>query len=129
MKTVRSAFEGVLGNLIYALIVVVFITYLSRIASVWQKPLMNGLMAGFLVIGIILLSKTIARLPKKYEPTTIDNIEFRVRLWLDNFRLGVKNSPIKDSHFHYIVTTEGGRNIGIVRLWPTRSFVPVGLLV
>ena len=55
------------------------------------------------------------RLPKRPDPVTHENAGRRIRDWLDEFNLTVKNIHDPDSDFFYIVTTDGGKKISISR--------------
>ena len=89
--------EGISQNLLVTLAFAAIpggaVTYLSHMNSVWATPALRGLEAAFFVSITVLAVKGARRLPAKRIIPTVKNIESCVRLWLDHFRVGVRNDP------------------------------------
>ena len=104
------------ANLLYAAVVVAAVTYLSHIASVWTWPLIHGGLAGLLFLCILLAAKAIRNLPPSGDRITTDNIEQKVRHWLDRSNLTVQRAPQAETHFRFLISTDGGKKVVLGRL-------------
>ncbi|MCU1226360.1 MAG: hypothetical protein JWQ42_4453 [Edaphobacter sp.] len=106
---------GIVGSLMATVIVGVFVAVVSHLGSTWTVPIIHGVLTAMLTLAICLGVMALRVMPKAYKPTTVNNVEQRIRQWLDNFHLTVKNSPIEAAFFNLRVTTDGGKHILIAR--------------
>ena len=108
--------QGLITNMISWLITVVggvITAILIRRGSAWGTPLLGGL-AAFAFIGLGLMAlKQLGRLSE--QRTNLRNVESHVRLWLDKFRVAVKNDPNEETYFRFIVTTPNNTKIIVGR--------------
>ena len=88
-------------------------TYFTHAGSVWVKPILFGGSAWIITFCSILSVRLMGRVPKKTDPITLDNVALRIREWFDAFGLTVKTVHDPESSFGYVVTTDGGRKIGV----------------
>jgi hypothetical protein len=110
--------RGIITNIVSAILVAgagVVITVLARNASLWTTPVLYGLSASALLSISILAFRAMVRIPRARTLPTIENIESLVRLWLDNFRLGVRNDPNPETFFRLIVTMDSGTKLVVGR--------------
>lgn len=113
---IKSIFQGVTANVVYALIPGGVVIYLSHLGSAWTVPLIQGGLTTLLVLAILLAAKAMRNLPPSRDRTTLHNIESKVRSWLDRSNLTVKNEPNSETYFRFIVTTDGGKKVILGRL-------------
>lgn len=90
-------------------------TLLARYLSNWATPALYGLAGSALLSVTIVALKAIARLPRRRPVTDLENIESEVHRWLDNFRVTVKNDPITEAYFRFIVTLDSGTKVVVGR--------------
>jgi Uncharacterized conserved protein (DUF2299) len=102
------------SNLI-AFIVGGSVTYLQHEGSAWVKPMLFGGAAWLITFCSILFVRVSRNLPIKVKPVTVDNVQHRLRDWLDKYNMTVKSISDSVSHFFFIVTTDGGKKISILR--------------
>jgi hypothetical protein len=99
--------QGLITNGAWALLVLgtgVVVTLLARHASVWAVPALYGLAASTLVLISIVALKVVRSLPAKRPVIDLDNVEKEIRIWLDKFRTAVRNDPIPEAYFRFMVT-------------------------
>ncbi len=106
---------NIVATMLIALAVAIGGAIMTYLGSIWAKPLLVGGSLGLITLLILLAIRAMTLMPKASEPTTLENVEGRVRDWLHNFHLGVKNSPIPAAHFNFVVTTDGGKTVFIAR--------------
>lgn len=113
---------GIIASLISTLLVGIFVALLSYFGSRWTIPAIHGALASFFTLGLSLGVMALRRMPRLNNPTTSENVEARVRDWLDKFHLSVRRLQSNDTaHFHFVVSTTAGKTIGIARgrtEWP-----------
>lgn len=110
--------QGLITNIVATILVAgagVVIAVIAKTATGWLAPVLYGLAGSALLSVIILALMGIARLPRARRTTNTENVESLVRLWLDNFRFGVRNDPVQEALFRLIVTTDGGTRIIVGR--------------
>lgn len=71
---------------------------------------------GLLVLAISAVNRAYRAFKPDEEPTTLDNLESRIKQWLDNFSFEVKRASIPDAHFRYLITTDSQVTIILGRL-------------
>jgi hypothetical protein len=103
-----------ISNLIAGIVAFV-VTYLSHDGSAWVKPLLCGAGAWLLTFCSILAYRISKNLPVKTKPIDAGNVQQRIREWVDKFNLTVKSVKDENSYFFFIVTTDGGKKVSIVR--------------
>src|SRR6266849_7687369 len=103
-RWIEGISQGIIATVIFALISGGAVTYLSLINSIWTVPILRGLGTIALFCISIFAIKGIRLLPAKRTIPNLKNIETCVRLWLDNFRVGVKNDPIPTTYFRVVAT-------------------------
>jgi hypothetical protein len=91
------------------------VTYLSHDGSAWVKPLLCGAGAWLLTFCSILAFRISKNLPVKNRPMDATNVQQRIRDWVDKFNMTVKSVKDEESHFFFIVTTDGGKKVSISR--------------
>jgi hypothetical protein len=106
---------GVISSILATLIVGVVVAIISHLDSTWTKPIVNGILAALLTLGASIGIMILRVIPKIHRPTNTRNIEGRIREWFDAFHLGVRKTAQPDTYFHFIVTTSGGKEIGVAR--------------
>ena len=106
---------GVIGSLIATTMVGIVVAIVSHLGSPWTMPIIDGIIAAMLTLAICIGIMALRIMPKSYKATTVNNVEQRIRQWLDNFHLTVKNIPIEAAFFNLRVTTDGGKHILIAR--------------
>jgi hypothetical protein len=117
-STVSNWRSGLVINLasnLIGLIVGVIVTYLKHEGSGWVVPVLCGGAAWLITFCLILAWRNMRNLPPKMELTTSDNVERKIREWLDKFSLTVQAVRDEGCHFFFIVTTDGGKKISISR--------------
>lgn len=90
-------------------------TYLSHDGSPWVKPLLSGGAAWLITFSSILVFRIFRNLPVKPRPMDVDNVQQRIRDWLDKYNITVKSVSDPTSYFLFILTTDGGKKITILR--------------
>ena len=91
------------------------VTYLSHDGSTWIKPVLAGGFAWLLTFCSLLAIRISRTFPVKVTPLNADNVQQRIRDWLDKFNMTVKNETDDQSHFLFTVTTDGGAKVCIRR--------------
>jgi hypothetical protein len=102
----------------------------TRFGAVWERPIINGLVTGGVVLSLYLSTRALLSLPAATSKITPDEIEPYVLQWLHRFNLTVKRDPINDFHFNYVVTTDGKRNVAVgrpIKDWPDYLTLAAGL--
>jgi hypothetical protein len=89
--------------------------YLSHEGSSWVFPLLFGAMAWLLTVGIWLVASVLRTLPARQVRITDSNLRTVLRNWLDDIGLKVKSAAEESAEFTFIVTTDGGKVISIMR--------------
>jgi len=91
------------------------VTYLSHDGSAWVRPVLCGGAAWLITFCSILAYRAARYLPVKSKPIDVDNVQQRIRDWLDKYNMTVKSVNDDDCHFLFIITTDGGKKVTIVR--------------
>jgi hypothetical protein len=100
------------------LMVVTFVsaTLYTHFGKEWARPIMNGLITGAGAMSLYLSLRAVLSLPLATVKATPENIGEKILGWLHKFGLTVKSSPDTEGFaFFLIVTTDGGKKIGINR--------------
>jgi hypothetical protein len=121
--------SGLVVNLVsnfIAAIVGGIVTYFSHEGSVWVKPLLFGGVAWLITFCSILAVRFMRRIPSKVDPVTVENVKRRIRDWFDDFNLGVKTVQDDDTYFGFLVTTDNGKKIAVIR---SKKITPNHLIV
>ena len=84
-KKEEQWFEKLAQNLLASLIFSALVAVFTRYGRSWTKPVLIGLLAGTLLSSFLFLLRIALALPRIEKPTTTENIEDRVRTWLDSF--------------------------------------------
>ena len=114
-RWIESILQNVVATVLIALVPGAGIAYLARIGSQWTTPLLlGGLAAALSSLTAFLLRRQIG-LPIKRETVSIENVEDLTRVWLNNFRVGIKNDPLPEASFRFLVTMDGGMQLIIGR--------------
>ncbi len=109
---INNVYAGVALMVICALSSVLY----SRFGQAWQVPIINGLVTGAIVLSLFLSLRAVLSLPTATNKTTPENVGGKVLAWLHKFGLTVKSCPDETAFdFFLIVTTEGGKVIGVKR--------------
>jgi hypothetical protein len=114
-RWIEGILQGALATVLLALLPLAAVTYLARIRSEWTAPILLGLSAGALVSVIFAAINATRRLPPQRVVPDLENVEVLVRLWLNNFRIGVKNDPIPETYFRVSATMDGGARMIVGR--------------
>ena len=91
------------------------VTYLSHDGWPWVKPLLFGGAAWLITFSSILVFRIFRNLPVKPRPMDVDNVQQRVRDWLDKYNITVKSVSDPTTYFLFILTTDGGKKITVLR--------------
>jgi hypothetical protein len=116
--------DGLTINLIsngIGVVVGAIVAYLKHEGSIWVSPLLFGMVAWFLTMGIWVVARVFRNVPRRQIRITEDNIQSMLRGWLDDLGLKVQSLNETGSYFKFIVTTDGGKVITISRdkdYWP-----------
>ncbi|MFL6303563.1 MAG: DUF2299 family protein [Candidatus Sulfotelmatobacter sp.] len=118
----ESITHNVVGSVIATIVAGISAAVWAFLAPAWRVPIVIGLVFGVgTLLGLYLLA-AIKRMPPVIQATTTDNVEHRVREWLDRFNLTIKRVPdAPDGFFAFEITTAGQRIIRIARMkdkWP-----------
>src|ERR1700740_3622682 len=95
---------GLVINLISNLIAFTvgsIVTYLYHDGSAWVKPLLAGLAAWLITFSSILVFRISKNLPIKTAPLDVNNVQRRIRDWLDKYNLTVKSVNDDTCHFFF----------------------------
>lgn len=127
MRTKKSPVwrEGLVINLVSNAIcfaVGVIVAYLRHEGSEWVSPLLYGVMAWLLTMGIWIIARIIAYIPARQRMTD-KNLPTIIRDWLDDIGMKVQAQKDENSDFKYIVTTAGKWVISIMRLKETPEYL------
>jgi hypothetical protein len=68
-----------------------------------------------LVSGTVAAVRASRNMPPKRVMPNLENIESCVRLWLDNYKVSVKNDPSPENHFRLRITLDAGHVITVLR--------------
>lgn len=99
---------------IFVAVVWAIVAYLFSLASALAVPIFYGGVAGAMALLCCVAVMVMRRLPSEL-PVSESNIESRVRDWLDNFRVTVKNDPSDDNYFRLQITLDGGAQMTVLR--------------
>jgi hypothetical protein len=119
MRTKKSPVwrEGLVINLVSNAIcfaVGVVVAYLRHEGSQWVSPLLYGVMAWLLAMGILIIARIIRYLPTR-QRITDKNLPVIIRDWLDDIGAKVQSQKDENTDFKFIVTTSGKWVISILR--------------
>lgn len=89
--------------------------YFSHDGSVWVKPILYGGAAWLITFCALLAYRVSKTWPPKNKPIDLDNVQQRIRDWLDKYNMTVKSVSEDACHFYFIVTTDGGKKVSIIR--------------
>jgi Uncharacterized conserved protein (DUF2299) len=98
-----------------SIIVGAIVTYLSHDGSTWVKPVLAGGFAWLITFCSLLAIRISRNLPTKETPMDTSNVQQRIRNWLDRYNMTVKSVNDPDTYFFFIVTTDGGNKVAILR--------------
>ena len=111
--------QGILSTWVYDLLVLATggTMFVARMRGwKWASPALYGLSAATLMaLTIYTISVHHAFAVEQAARTTTDNVQERVRSWLDNFGLTVQNIPAEGMLFSYNVTMRNGNQIQVAR--------------
>ena len=110
--------EGLVVNLVSNAIgffVGVAVAYLKHDGSEWVSPLLFGALAWLLTMGIWVIARLFRNIPTRQVRITDSNLHAVLRDWLDDIGLKVQSTNEEYADFMFIVTTDGGRVISIMR--------------
>jgi hypothetical protein len=91
------------------------VTYLSHEGSTWVKPVMYGAGAWLLTFCSIMAARVWRRIPRRSEFVTLENAGTKIHGWLDEFGLTVQRINDPESEFFFLITTDGGKKIAVLR--------------
>ena len=115
----RSAWpEGLAINLFsnfVSFIVGCGVAYLEHEGSKWVPPLIFGALAWLLTMGIWVVARVFKNVPVRRMRITDNNLQEVLRNWLDDIGLKVQSAKEDAAEFIFIVTTDGGSVISILR--------------
>jgi hypothetical protein len=117
--------EGLVINLVSNTIcfaVGVVVAYLRHEGSQWVSPLLYGVLAWLLTMGIWVIVRVLRYIPRR-QRITDKNLPLIIREWIDD--IGVKVQSKKDdlTDFTFIVTTDGNWVISIMRVRETPEYL------
>jgi hypothetical protein len=95
-------FQGVIGNALYALLVLLWggcVTYFAYVTPQWGAALLKGFLASVLLIVATVAVRIWLAIPTRRQATTTENIEDRIKEWLFKYGLTIKNEPTDTAHF------------------------------
>jgi hypothetical protein len=105
--------DAILSGLLVCLVWAI-VAFLAASASPLLLPLFFGFIAGVVTL-VACVSVMVARRLPKHAPISEANIEARIREWLDNFKVTVKNDPGPDLHFRLRITLDSKIEMTILR--------------
>lgn len=109
--------EGLVINLVSNAIcfaVGVVVAYLRHEGSEWVSPLLYGVLAWLLTMGIWVIVRVLRYIPRR-QRITDKNLPLVIREWLDDVGLKVQSQKDELKDFMFIVTTDGKWVISIFR--------------
>jgi hypothetical protein len=110
--------EGLLINVVsngICLVVGVVVGYLQHEGSGWVLPILFGTLAWLLTMGIWVVARLYRNIPVRQVRVTDSNLQKILRGWLDDIGLKVQTAKEPTAEFVFIVTTDGGWVISIMR--------------
>ncbi len=110
--------EGLVINLVsnaIGFLVGIAVAYLKHEGSEWVSPVLFGAMAWLLTMGIWVIARVFRNIPTPQVKITDNNLHAILRDWLDDIGLKVQSSKEENADFMFIVTTNAGRVISIMR--------------
>jgi hypothetical protein len=109
-KFAEWAITGILG-----IVGAAVLTFLKLHQSVWATPLLYGVAGAFMVwiCGGVFIA--VSRIPRFRTQVTVNNVEDRVRKWLDGAGASVKNDLTPDAFFRLTAQLQGGGRIIVGR--------------
>jgi hypothetical protein len=110
--------EGLVINLVsnaVCFVVGVVVAYLKHEGSEWVSPLLFGVMAWLLSMGIWFIARVLRTIPTR-QRITDRNLPTILRGWFDDIGLKVQSKKDDLTDFTFIVTTDGNWVISIMRL-------------
>lgn len=112
--------EGTVSSIVADIIIAgvgVMVGFLRAKNIRWVSPLIYGLLASTLT-ALLIMSLNVEHnfVIEQRSMTTTDNIQQRVRNWLDDFKSEVQSEPDKAVFFRYVVTMSDNNRISISRL-------------
>jgi hypothetical protein len=117
-KTFFAWREGLVINLVsnaIAFLVGCVVAYLKHDGSEWVSPLLFGALAWFLTMGLWVVIRLFRNIPTRQVKITDSNLQATLRNWLDDIGLKVQSAKDEHAEFMFIVTTDGGKVISIIR--------------
>jgi hypothetical protein len=90
------------------------LAYLKKRSSPWVQPIMYALSALTLILVSGWSLKSMQALDAQ-GPTTPDNLEERVKTWIDSFQYGIQKIPHADAHFRSNITMPSNGRIAVMR--------------
>lgn len=107
----QSIFASFIWELLLAAGVAALIGYLKATKEKWAGPVIYAL-AAFAIVFVIGYTLTgqapLSRAPSQITP---ENVEANIKVWADNFQLGItKMPPQSDIDFGLMITTKGSNN-------------------
>lgn len=123
----QGLFASLLWELLLALGVGALIAWLKATKQQWAGPAIYGLF-GFaivLVIGYALTGQF--PLSKTQPQTTAENVEANIKVWADDFQLGVtKHPPQPDVDFGLTITLKGSNNqVEVLKVKQNSAFLQI----
>lgn len=115
----RPVLSGVVGNAVYALLILgggVLLAYLKVYYPDWFTIVLWALVGCALMTIPVIAFVLIARLPKRPEEITEQNVEGYIRQWLDAFSIAVKKNDSPEAYFGLVATYNNGLSVNIHRL-------------
>lgn len=99
-------------------------TYLKAKASCFVSPLLYGL-AGSVLMALLIVAINVQHnlIVEREAITTPNNVQERIRNWVDNFGLKTQNKLDNAAYFKYEVTMRGGNPITIIRMIDRQNYV------
>ena len=110
-----SLFDSLVASAVWSSLAGVGMVALTRLGPSWTHSIIYGLLTSLLMFLILLAWRVLKVLPPSSDRTTADNIEMKLRSWLDRTQLTVQNSPTPETLFRLIVTTDAGRKVIVGR--------------
>ena len=110
--------EGLAINLVsnfVSFLVGCFVAYLQHEGNHWVSPILFGALAWLLTMGIWVVARVFKNIPVRQTKITDKNIQSVLRQWLDDLGLKVQSNHDDGSEFVFIVTTDGGLVISVLR--------------
>ena len=92
----------------------------------WSSPLIYSLVAFTLTWVCIVCIETSYKISlEKSSITTTENIQEKVRIWLEDFQIPNQNNLDNNAYFSYIVTFDNGNKMNIARLKTKDHYVVI----